>query len=118
MNFIIIVISVLLNCAAQIFMRQGMLKLGEVNISHLFSHLLPMLANLWLWLAFLCYAASILLWMVILSRVEVSYAYPLLSIGYIVAAIAGYFLFQEHLSALRICGILVICLGVIMITRS
>ena len=59
-----------------------------------------------------------LLWMVVLSRLEVGYAYPFLSLGYVVAAVAGYYFLGESLSILRIAGILVICLGVFMVARS
>ena len=46
----------------------------------------------------LCYVVSVAVWLLVLSRVEVSFAYPLLSVGYIVNAVAGYYLFQENLS--------------------
>jgi len=54
----------------------------------------------------------------VLSRVDVSYAYPLLSVGYIVTALAGQILFGEVLCFARWMGILVICFGVFLITRS
>ena len=53
-----------------------------------------------------------------LSRVEVSFAYPILSVGYIVVAIAGYFLLDESLGWSRILGIFVIILGVYLVSRS
>ena len=74
--------------------------------------------NLWLWVAMFCYAISVGLWMIVLSKVEVSYAYPFLSIGYVVAAILGFFFFSESLTPTRIAGILVICAGVYLISRS
>lgn len=119
-NLILILSSVLLNCAAQLFMRKGMLIVGEVSVSFrsLGSAIGPMITNIYLWLSMACYAVSIVLWMVVLSRVEVSFAYPFLSVGYVVAAAAGYYLFGESLSATRIAGILVICLGVYLISRS
>ena len=49
---------------------------------------------------------------------DVSYAYPLLSVGYIVTAVAGKTLFGEALGPVRLAGVLVICLGVYLITRS
>lgn len=117
-NITMILGSVLLNCAAQLFIRKGMLAVGETGIGNILSNLGAMLANLWLWAAMVCYAISILLWMLVLSRVEVSYAYPFLSIGYVVAAIVGWQFFGESLSPVRIAGILVICLGVVLISRS
>ena len=65
-----------------------------------------------------CYIFSVVVWLLVLSRVEVSYAYPLLSIGYIVTAFAGWFLFDESIGITRWSGIIVICLGVWLITRS
>jgi multidrug transporter EmrE-like cation transporter len=56
--------------------------------------------------------------MAVLSRVEVSFAYPFLSIGYVVVAIVGYYFFNESLTLTRILGILIICVGVYLISRS
>ncbi len=118
MNIILILGSVLLNCAAQIFIRKGMLLVGEVGMEGLVRNVGSMISNLWLWMAMLCYAISILMWMAVLSKVEVSFAYPFLSIGYVVAAIVGYYFFGESLTLTRIMGILVICIGVYLISRS
>ena len=118
MNIILILLSVLLNCAAQLLIRKGMLIEGEVGMQNMLSHIGSMITNVWLWGAMLCYALSIFLWMSVLSKVEVSYAYPFLSVGYVVSAVAGYALFNENLSPVRIAGIIVICIGVILISRS
>lgn len=118
MNILLILTSVLLNCAAQLFIRKGMLLVGEVGMAGMARNAGSMLANLWLWAAMFCYAVSILMWMAVLSKVEVSFAYPFLSVGYVVAAIAGYCFFGESLTPARIAGIVVICLGVFLISRS
>ena len=65
-----------------------------------------------------CYAASVILWIVVLSKVEVSFAYPLLSIGYVVVALVGWRFFGESLSAIRFVGIVIICIGVYLISKS
>ena len=118
MNILLILLSVLLNCAAQLLIRKGMLIEGEVGMQNMLSHVGSMLTNFWLWGAMFCYAVSILLWMSVLSKVEVSYAYPFLSVGYVLSAIAGYAFFNENISHIRIVGIVVICIGVILISRS
>lgn len=118
MTIVLILTSVLLNCFAQLLIRKGMLQLGEVAPLAMLHNLGSLITNIWLWLAMICYGISILLWMSVLSKAEVSFAYPFLSIGYVVSAILGYFLFAESLSFIRIIGILVICLGVILISRS
>src|SRR5947207_12874618 len=59
-------------------------------------------------LGLLAYVLSVVVWLLVLSRVEVSFAYPLLSVGYIVNAVAGYYLFQANLSMTRITWTLII----------
>lgn len=118
-NIITILVSVLLNCAAQLLMRKGMIVNGAVEgMGNLFSSIPSMITNLYLWGAMFCYGVSIVIWMVVLSKVEVSYAYPFLSIGYVLSAIAGYAFFSETISPVRVAGIIVICIGVILISRS
>ena len=118
MNIILILVSVLLNCTAQLCIRKGMLLVGETGMSNMSTNLGVMVTNIWLWGAMICYALSILLWMAVLSKVEVSFAYPFLSIGYVVAAVVGYYFFGESLSVIRIVGIVIICIGVYLISRS
>jgi multidrug transporter EmrE-like cation transporter len=57
-------------------------------------------------------------WILALSRVEVSIAYPMLSIGYLVNAIAAYMLFGEAVGVQRLVGIGIIILGVYVVARS
>jgi len=57
-------------------------------------------------------------WIMALSRVEVSIAYPMLSIGYVVNALAAWYLFGEALGAMRLTGIGFIIVGVYLVARS
>lgn len=118
MNIILILVSVLLNSAAQLCIRKGMLQVGEVGLNGLLMNAGNMISNLWLWGAAFCYAVSIFIWLIVLSKVEVSFAYPFLSIGYVVATFAGYYFLEESLTLARIIGILVICIGVYIISRG
>ena len=65
-----------------------------------------------------CYAISVVVWILALSRVEVSVAYPMLSVGYVLNALAAWWLFGENLSAARIAGIGVILIGVWLVART
>ncbi len=118
MNIILILSSVMLNAMAQLLIRKGMLQVGELGMDNFVSNLIPMISNVWLWGAMGSYVVSFVLWIAVLSRCEVGYAYPFLSVGYVVTAIAGYCFFQEDISMTRIVGIVVICVGVILISRS
>ena len=116
----IILTSVLLNCTAQLGMKKGMMAVGEITngVQGMISAFPNMITNGYLWLSGVCYVLSIGLWLIVLSKVDVSYAYPFLSIGYVLSAIVGYFVFNEAVTPIRIVGIIVICVGVVLISRS
>lgn len=65
-----------------------------------------------------CYGVSLVVWIMALSRVDVSVAYPLLSIGFAINALLAWWLLGEALSAQRLAGIAVIILGVFLVARS
>jgi multidrug transporter EmrE-like cation transporter len=113
-------LGVMLNAVAQLFLKEGMRRIGHFEF--VWANIVPigfMIAgNLFVLAGLVCYVVSVGVWLLVLSRVEVSFAYPLLSVGYIVNAVAGYYLFQENLSLTRITGILIICVGVYFVTRS
>ena len=96
------------------------MAVGEITggLAGAFTALPAMVTNISLWISAFCYIVSIGLWLVVLSKVDVSFAYPFLSIGYVISAVVGYFVFHEAVTPVRIAGIVVICIGVILISRS
>lgn len=116
----LILSSVFLNALAQIFIRQGMLKLGSVsfNMEQIWNMALSVFTNMYLLSGMLSYGISIILWMIVLSKVNVSLAYPFLSVGYVVTAVLAYLIFKEPLTVQKIFGIAIICLGVVILTYS
>lgn len=120
-NYLILIITgVSLNAIAQIFLKKGMLTLGyfEFTASNIVSLPLKMLSSLPLWMGIFCYLLSIGLWLLVLSRVEVSYAYPFLSLGYILTTFLAYFYLGENINLYRAFGIFCICIGLFSISRS
>lgn len=118
--FSLAVFSVTLNALAQIALRKTMLTIGTVpsSLSSIPVFLLSLGMNLWFIGGMTCYVVSIGVWMAVLRKAEVSIAYPLLSIGYLITAAIGYFFMNEHVNATRIVGIAIICCGIIIISRS
>jgi multidrug transporter EmrE-like cation transporter len=119
-HFSLIMLGVMLNAGAQLLLKEGMRRIGYFEF--VWANALPVglqvAANPFVLAGLFAYVVSVGVWLLVLSRVEVSFAYPLLSVGYIVNAVAGYYLFQENLSLARITGILIICAGVYLVTRS
>ena len=114
----LILTSVTLNAFAQLLLKKGMQRVGTLDVVSLITKATTLFSNGFLWSGMACYAASIALWFVVLSRNEVSFAYPFLSIGYILVAILGWYFFNESLTTWRIAGIGLIYIGVILISKS
>lgn len=112
--------GVLLNATAQLALKQGMRQIGHFDFTpaSLFAMSWRIGTNGYVVLGLVCYVVSVGVWLLALSRVEVSFAYPMLSVGYIVTAVAAFYLFGEALTPLRVAGIAVIIAGVYMISRT
>lgn len=120
MIFSLILLGVLLNAGAQIMLKSGMSQIGHFDFS--MANLIPIgykvIGNPPIITGLSMYVMSVAVWLLVLSRVQVSFAYPMLSIGYIVNAIAAYYLFGEPLTSMRIFGMFVIIAGVYLVAQS
>jgi multidrug transporter EmrE-like cation transporter len=120
LSFGLVLLGVLLNAAAQLLLKAGTNAIGQFEFSA--ANLAPIgwkvatqphiLGGL------SCYAVSVVVWIMALSRVEVSIAYPMLSVGYVVNALAAYLLFGEAVGLQRLVGIGIIIVGVCIVARS
>ncbi len=119
-SFALIFAGVMLNAAAQILMKAGTNAVGHFEFS--MENILPIglkLATEWhIVTALFCYAFSVVVWILALSRVPVSIAFPMLSMAYVVNAVAAWYLLGEPFSATKLVGMGVIILGVIIISRA
>lgn len=120
LSFSLILTGVLLNAVAQLALKASVNNTGEIDLalSGSASTALRLAAEPWLWVGLFCYGISVIVWILALSRVDVSIAYPMLSIGYIVNAIAAWALFGEVMSMGRVAGIGIIIVGVYVLARS
>jgi multidrug transporter EmrE-like cation transporter len=116
----LILTGVLLNAAAQLALKEGMRRIGHFDF--VLANAGPIgwqaATNPFVFLGLTLYVVSVVVWLLVLSRVEVSFAYPMLSVGYIVNALAAWYLFAEDLSPTRVAGIVVIVAGVWLVARS
>ena len=119
-SFSLLMTGVLLNAGAQLLLKAGTNSVGVFEFSR--DNILPVGWRLatepHIVGGLACYAISIVVWVMALSRVEVSVAYPLLSIGYVVNAIAAWYLFGEAVTPMRLAGIGIIIVGVCLVARS
>jgi multidrug transporter EmrE-like cation transporter len=120
-TFSIIFAGVLLNSAAQLLLKAGARVIGTVSLTSgasLASAAAGAAFQPWIVLGLVCYFFSAGLWVIALTRVDVTVAYPMLSLGYVIAAVLAWQIFGEQLTATRVVGILTILLGVAVLARG
>jgi multidrug transporter EmrE-like cation transporter len=115
-----ILCGVCLNAVAQLALKAATRQLGVLSPGDgaLLDMGLRIAAQPLIWTGLFCYGLSVLAWIVALSRTDVSIAYPFLSIGYVITALAAWQLFGEALSPQRVGAIALICVGVVLLYRS
>jgi multidrug transporter EmrE-like cation transporter len=110
--------GVTLNAVAQLALKNATGTTGAIDGTRqgLWTAAQQLTANVSFWLALLAYAISVAVWIVGLSRVPVSQAYPVLSVGYVITALLAWMLFGETVSVERWAGIGLIMVGVILVS--
>ena len=118
--FTLVLTGVLLNAFAQLLLKAGTNVVGHFEFQ--LDNLLPIGMKIafqpYILGGMACYAVSLVVWIMALSRVPVSIAYPMLSIGYVVNAAVAYFWFGEPLAAQKLLGLGFIVIGVVLVARS
>lgn len=115
-----ILFTVLTNAAAQLMLKYGMMQLGPLSfagVNPIFK-VLQIVFSPWVFLGLATFVISMASHLYVLSKVELSFAYPFLSLAYVAVAVFAYFVFREDLNALRIAGIGFICIGTVLIAQS
>lgn len=118
-SFLLILTGVLLNAVAQLALKASVRDHGAIELG---GGALPAAVQVAgepaLWLGLLCYGVSVIVWILALSRVDVSIAYPMLSIGYIINALIARYWLGETMGLGGWLGIGFIVLGVTLIARQ
>jgi multidrug transporter EmrE-like cation transporter len=119
-TFLLIMTSIFLNVAAQLLLKAAMNRVGEFSFSlyNVAPVVWKLMLNPFLIMGLFIYGISLCIWLLVLSRIDVSVAYPLISVGFIINALGAYYLLGEPLGITRIIGIIVIVIGVFLVTRT
>ncbi|MBD3244464.1 MAG: EamA family transporter [Candidatus Moranbacteria bacterium] len=110
--FLIILNSFLMAGGQMFFKKSALVFDGAQNLSIIEKYLY----NPWFFMALFMFGISTLSWVKILTKINISVAYPLLSLSYILTAIGAFYFFDERLKPINILGILVIMLGISLIS--
>ena len=113
---LLVSICVIIGVIAQLAMKKGMNIVGTTNLKDILSvKVFSIVFQKYVFIGIVLYVLASLIWLVILSQAELSFVYPLISVGYVITAILSWFLFKENLTLVRFFGILMICGGVYLI---
>ncbi|HEY4138866.1 MAG TPA: EamA family transporter [Casimicrobiaceae bacterium] len=112
--------GVLLNAAAQLLLKAGTNAIGVITLTrdNWTDTLGTMATENHFITGIILYGVSVIVWIIGLSRVPVSIAYPMLSLGYVINAIAAHYLLGEAVTVARWLGIGFIIIGVWLVARS
>ena len=120
-TFAFIITGVLLNACAQLLLKAGTNALGgaiHLTMNNWFQTGLKVATQLPILAGLACYAVSLVVWIIGLSRTDVTIAYPMLSLGYVVSAFGAWMFLGEVVPPQRLVAIGVIMLGVFLLARS
>jgi multidrug transporter EmrE-like cation transporter len=117
--FVLMLISVILGAIGQLLLKLGANHLQGFTLSYnrLAHSFFLMLKSPAILLGIVFFLTSFVLWVKVLTKTELSYAYPMVSLGYIVIVVVSHFLFNESFTLHKIIGIVVIITGVIIINK-
>ena len=119
-TFFIAAISILFSVAAQFSLKAGMSSEGvkqSLALPLSLRTIFPVMTNVNILGGFLLYGLGAIVWLGVLSKWDVSKAYPLVGLGFVLTVAIGY-LVGEQVSTSRIAGIILICIGIFLVGRS
>ncbi|KGK81772.1 membrane protein [Desulfosporosinus sp. HMP52] len=108
---VIALFSIVLGATGQFLFRLGMVEYGKVSVTGIWRQLGSIILTPAIFIGFACFGVSSILWLVVISRWELSYAYPLVSLGYVIAIMYGTLFLQEDLTLPKVFGCLLILAG-------
>lgn len=116
----LILFTVLTNAAAQIMLKAGMTRVGAFAFEggEMANAAMRTMLNPLVMLGMCTFVVSMASHLIVLSRVDLSFAYPFLSLAYVVATAYAFFVFQEDVGAMRLIGIGLICAGTYFVAQS
>ncbi len=116
MYWILLVVSLTLNATGNILAKYAMKDAPSKNFSSLAIYALT---NWKIWLGIMCFGLAFGGYAIVLSKLDLSLAYPIMTTGsFLIIITVSFFLFSEHLSLLRLAGILLMIAGIWMISRT
>ena len=116
---LLLLLSIFVGACGQLFMKMGTKSLGGVSFhAGLIPGLIDIFTCPYIICGLLCAGIGVLLWLTVISKLELSFAYPVVALSYVLILLFGKFVFDERIATVRVLGIVCIMVGVVMISRT
>lgn len=116
-----ILVSVGLAALAQLTLKAGMNQVTEANggaVTLSGDAIRTMLTNLTVWAGLVLFGLSAVVWLFVLSRTSLSFAYPFAALTYLLIVLVDRFVLHEAVPALRWTGVACIMIGIVLVART
>jgi drug/metabolite transporter (DMT)-like permease len=110
--------SIFLGVVAQVFIKRGLNSLDALDFSRVVESYVRVLFSPFVLVGLLLYFLGVFFWLYTLSKVELSFAFPFIGLSYVLVVLFSWVVLGESISYLRWIGVVVICLGVFLVSRS
>lgn len=120
-TYFAILLMIFFNPFGNVMLGKGMRRVGEVSIhnpAQVAHTLLTIFSTGAIWLGIACLIGFFLTYMLVLSWADYTFVQPSSAPGYGVTALLSHFLLRESIAPIRWLGVLVICLGVFIVSRT
>jgi multidrug transporter EmrE-like cation transporter len=120
-SIILILISITIAVGGQILLKFGMNKIGSISLNSIgaLGHLfLSIFKSPLVIIGLFCYVISAAIWLVVLSAVDLSFAYPFIGLTYVLILVVSKFILKEDVNPIRWAGAAIITVGVIVMSRG
>ncbi|MCL4459584.1 MAG: EamA family transporter [Chloroflexi bacterium] len=118
--FLLLLVAICLSVSGELLLKYGVNQIGVLSMhpSLLLGGLTRAFTTVPILLGFGLVFSGSIFWLSVISRVDLSYAYPMLSLGYVLVVVTSWLILREQVSLLRFAGVSIICLGVFIVSRS
>ena len=118
--FVALLIAISFSVTGELLLKHGMNNVGSLDLTgwHAVPQLIRTFTNLYVLIGFVLIFGGSIFWLSVLSKAQLSWAYPMLSMSYIIVVFLSALFFNEAVTAWRIAGVLTIVAGVFMVYRS
>jgi multidrug transporter EmrE-like cation transporter len=118
--FVTLLVAISLTVTGELCLKRGMTQVGQFTLNP--ATLVPMLFRAFtmplVLIGFILVFSASIFWLSVISQVDLSWAYPMLSLGYVLTVILSAIFLGENVTWLRLSGVVVIIFGVFLVSRS